>query len=118
MAWLLASTSIRRPDSLQVENSTQVAKQRTLKGTNNRDHMGDNKRTWRLTYRNVNKTAFDIINAIYLSYLSTSAAQTWQVTETNYTISQTNVHVDLLVRNFRVKGTSYLSDFTLILEEV
>lgn len=117
MSYILASTTIRKPMEMVEENSTQVAQNRTLSGAINRDFFGSNKRIWVLNYRNVKKADFDIINTIYLSYLSTNTTQTWQVTETNYTVSSTNVHVDLTVRDFVVGGTDYLSNFDVILTE-
>ena len=98
-------------------NSTQVAVQRTLSGAINRDYFGSNKRVWELTYSNTKKTDYDTIKTIYDLYLSTGTTRTWQITEPNYTISLTNVHVDLLQRGFSVKGSSYISDFTLVLTE-
>lgn len=117
MAYLLAGSTIRRPIRLNVSNDTQMAQNRALSGSITRDYFGSNKRIWVLEYENTTKTDFDTINTIYTSYLSTGTAQTWEVTETNYTISQTSVHVDLKERGFRVGGTDYISDFTLILTE-
>lgn len=117
MSFLLAGSTIRRPKTMDVSNDTQSAQNRTLGGSVTRDYFGSNKRVWELEYENTTKADFDTINTIYLSYLSTGTAQTWEVTETNYPISQTTVHVDLKVRNFTVGGTDYISDFTLILTE-
>lgn len=117
MSYILAGSTIRAPHDFEEQNSTQVAQNRTLGGSITRDYFGSNKRVWVLSYENTKKTDFDIINTIYQSYLSTGSAQTWQVTETNYTISSTTVHVDLLVRGFSIRGTDYLSDFTLTLVE-
>lgn len=117
MSFLLSGTIIKGPQTIEEDNSTQVAQQRTLSGAVGRDYFGSNKRIWSLDYTNVNPTAFSTINTIYQNYLSTGATVTWQVTETNYTVPQTNVHVDLLVRKFNVRGSSYISDFTLILTE-
>ena len=117
MGFLLDSVSIRRPMSLEVENSTQMAQNRTLDGSVTRDYFGSNKRVWVLEYENTTKTDFDAINTIYQSYLSTGTAKSWAVTETNYTVSSTTVHVDLRQRDFSVGGTDYISDFTLILTE-
>lgn len=117
MSYLLAGSTLRNPHDFEERNSTQVAEQRTLSGSVNRDYFGSNKRVWVLNYQTTKKTDFDTINNIYQSYLSTGTAQTWQVTETSYTVSQTNVHVDLLVRQFSVRGSDYLSDFTLTLTE-
>lgn len=117
MSYLLSSTEIRNPSSIREENSTQVAEHRTLDGAVSRDYFGSNKRVWVLDYENTKKSDYDTIKTIYDSYLSTGATKNWQITETNYTISQTSVHVDLRVRNFSVKGTDYISDFSLILKE-
>lgn len=117
MSYLLDGSTIRSPQSFSESNNTQVAQNRTLDGSVSRDYFGDNKRVWTLEYSNTNKTAYDVIKAIYDSYLSTGTAKSWQVTETNYTISATTVHVDLVDRGFSIRGTDYLSDFTLKLTE-
>lgn len=117
MAYLLAGSTIRAPHDIEEDNSTQVAQNRTLAGSITRDFFGSNKRVWILNYENCKVTDFATINTIYQTYLTTGTTQTWQVTETNYTVSSTNVHVDLLQRGFRVRGTDYISDFTLTLIE-
>lgn len=117
MAYLLDGGAIRRPNSVEIRNSTQMVQHRTLDGTISRDYFGDNKRVWILSYENVNVTDFGVINTIYLDYIDNEDTKTWQVTETNYTVSSTDVHVDVLERGFRVKGTDYISDFDLILTE-
>lgn len=117
MAYLLDAQTIRNPHSIDESNSTQYAQQRTLDGSIGRDYFGDNKRTWTLAYRNVKKTDYDTIKAIYDSYLANGTTKTWEVTETNYTVSSTSVHIDLVQRNFSISGSSYISDFDLILTE-
>lgn len=117
MSYLLNGTEIRRPSSISVGNSTQYAQHRTLDGTISRDYMGNNKRTWILEYENVNVTDFNTINTLYSTYLSNTTPQTWEITETNYTVSSTNVHLNLDERSFGVKGESYISDFRLTLVE-
>lgn len=117
MGYVLDGTSIRRPNDLIETNDTQVAQQRTLSGAINRDYFGSNKRRWVLQYRNTNKTDYDVIKAKHTSYLSDAVAKTWEITETNYDVDQTNVHIDLQERGFSVKGTDYISDFDLILTE-
>jgi hypothetical protein len=118
MSYLLSGTTIRGPYSIEESNSTQVAQQRTLSGAVGRDYFGSNKRIWTLEYKNTNPTAYTTIKTIYNTYLSTGTAVTWQSTETNYTIASTTVHIDLQIRQFSVRGSSYISDFTLILTEV
>lgn len=117
MAYLLDSTTLKRPNSVSENNSTQIAVARTLSGAVNTDHFGSNKRAWTLSYSTVNKTDFDIIDAIYQSYLSDGTPKTFQITESNYPVSETQVHVDLRSRDFNVKGSSYISDFDLVLTE-
>lgn len=117
MSYLLAGGAIRSPYKFDETNSTQYAQNRTLDGTKSRDYFGSNKRVWTLDYQNTNKTDYDTVKAIYDSYLMTGSTKTWQVTETNYPIASTNVHVDLIERGFSIRGEDYLSDFTLILTE-
>lgn len=117
MSYILAGTTIRNPINLEEINSTQYAEQRTLSGTHTRDYFGSNKRVWTLSYRNTEKSYYDTINTIYQAYLASGTAVTWSSTETNYTISSTNVHVDLQKRGFSVGGLDYISDFDLILTE-
>lgn len=70
-----------------------------------------------LRYRTAKKADYDTINTIYQAYLASGTAPTWEVTETNYTVAETNVHIDLRDRGFTYKGSDYLSDFDLILTE-
>lgn len=118
MSYVLNSTSIKAPTSVSESNSSQFAQIRTLNGQVNRDYFGDNKRVWSLSYSNTKKDAYDTIKTLYDTYLSTDTPLTWEVTETNYTIAETEVHVDLQERGFRVSGSSYISEFTLVLTEV
>ena len=118
MAYLLDGSNIRAPYEIEETNSTQFAQQRTLKGIIGRDFFGLNKRIWRMTYKNTKKTDYDIIYAIYASYLSTATGKSFESTETNYIIASTTVHIDLLQRGFSIRGSDYLSDFELILTEV
>lgn len=117
MAYLLSGSQIRRPTELSERRTTQYTEHRTLDGSVTRDYFGDEKRVWELDYQTVNQTDYTTILTIYQSYLSTGATKTWQITETNYTVAETSVHLDLIDRGFRIKGSDYLSDFTLILKE-
>lgn len=118
MAYILSGSNIRAPHEFDEFNSTQFAEHRTLSGSVRRDFFGSNKRVWILSYRNTKKSDYDTIKTIYDSYLSTGTGKTWEVTETNYDVDETIVHVDLLERGFTVRGTDYLSDFDVILKEV
>ena len=118
MSYILNGTTIKRPSSMEEGNSSQYAAVRTLAGTNHRDYLGANKRTWTLQYLNLNPTDYNTINTLYQAYLSNKAAQSWQITESQYTVSPTNVHVELTVRQFKVPGSTYLADCVLLLTEV
>jgi len=117
MSYTLNGTTIKKPQSMSEENSTQVAQIRTLSGAVNRDYFGSRKRRWTLQYSTIVKADYDTINTIYLAYLASGSPVAFISTETSYSISSTNVHIDLLSRGFSYKGGSYLSDFTLILTE-
>lgn len=117
MSFVLDSTTLRAPHKLNELNSTQVAQNRALSGDITRDYFGSNKRIWKLEYNNTKKVDYDTIRTIYNAYLANANAVTWEVTEANYAVSETNVHVDLQERGFSYSGTDYLSDFTLILTE-
>lgn len=115
--YLLDATEIRSPYEFYETNNKQMAQNRTLDGAVNRDFFGSNKRVWVLDYRNTNVTDFNVIKAKYDAYQANGATMTWQVTDTNYSVSSTMVHVDLVERSFSIRGTSYISDFTLTLTE-
>lgn len=117
MAYILSGGAIRSPQSIEESNSTMQAQVRTLDGSINRDHFGSNKGVWKLEYNTTKKADYDVIKAIYDTYLATNNTVTWQSTETNYTIAQTNVHIDLQERGFSYSGEDYLSDFTVTLTE-
>ena len=118
MAYLLSGSEIRAPHQLSESNATLMVQNKALNGTVNRDYMGSNKRVWELEYNNVMPTDYNTIKTIYDTYLSTNTAVTWEVTEANYTVSSTTVHVTLDERGFKVRGNDYISDFKLTLVEV
>lgn len=117
MGYILDGSTIRRPYQIEERNSTQMAQHRTLDGSISRDYFGDNKRVWVLTYRNTNAADYTTIKTIYDTYLDDNLTVTWEITETNYDVNSTNVHVEVLERGFSIRGTDYLSDFDLILTE-
>lgn len=117
MAYILSGTTIRSPHELTEDNDTMVAENRALDGSINRDYLGSNKRTWVLKFNNVQGADYSAIKTIYDTFLATNTPVTWEVIETNYTIAQTTVHMDLDSRAFRVRGEDYISDFVLKLTE-
>lgn len=117
MAYILDSVTLRNPMNLEEQNSTQFAQNRVLSGAVARDYFGANKRVWILDYTNTKKVDYDEIRVIYDSYLAIGTAKDWSVTEANYAVSATTVHVDLTQRSFNVGGIDYISDFTLVLTE-
>lgn len=117
MAYILDNTEIRRPHEISEQSSTQVAVQRTLDGSINRDFFGNTKRTWELKYTNIKPSDYQIIRNIYDSYITTGNLKTWQITEGVYIVSQISVHLDFVDRGFSVRGSSYLSDASLLIYE-
>jgi hypothetical protein len=120
VSWLLGGTSIRKANGINEGNSTQVAQNRTLGGNVNRDYFGNNKNIFTLSYQDVNYTDWATINTIYQAFLTDKTARGFQITDTNYNgaaSTSRNCHVDLLTRDFKKAGNSFLSDFTLILTE-
>lgn len=117
MPYILNGTTIRRPQSIDLVRSVQQAQIRTLDGKVSRDHFGDEKRSWTLRYRNVLATDYTTIETIYNLYLTNQSTISFESTEGNYTVASTQVHIDLQNRTFRVPGTSYISDFDLVLTE-
>lgn len=120
MAFVLGGTTIRKPNSMTEDNSTQVAQQRTLSGNVSRDYFGSNKNVFTLKYEHVNYSDWSTINGLYQSYLTNKTTKSFQITDSNYNgagSTSRNVHIDLLSRDFNSGGTSFLSDFTLILTE-
>lgn len=103
---------------MYVTRAAQYAEQRTLQGSIGRDFFGDTKNQWRLEYANTNVTDYETIKGIYDTYVSTGVAPSFECTEDNYTIASVQVHMDIEERGFTVKGSNYISDFTIILKEV
>lgn len=118
MSFILDGTTIRSPHNLDELTEDLYAQQISLANHRSRDYMGDTKRTWALDYMNTKTADYTTIKAIWDSYKSTATGKTFESTEANYTIASTTVHIDMVRRSFTVGGTSYISDFTLILTEV
>lgn len=117
MAYLLDSTTIRRPMNVEETTVDQFAQQKTLSGAVARDYFGDTKRIWALDYANTQDGEYQTIKTIVDAYKSTNTTKSFEITETNYTIASTLCHLDLTRRRFSVGGTDYISDFTLIITE-
>lgn len=117
MPYYLATQLIKAPRRLTETNNTQYAEQKTLEGGVGRDYFGSNKRIWTLEYNNTKKDDYFTIKAIYNTYLDTGDAIEWEITEDNYFINETLVHIDLVEREFSVGGSNYISDFVVTLTE-
>lgn len=117
MPYYLDGTPIRAPHDFKEEITNQYAQNRTLDGSINRDYFGDLKRVWTLQFVNMKLSDYTTVRTIYDSYLASFAAKTWLVDETNYTVSQTSVHLNMDSREFSIRGSDYLSDVTLTLTE-
>lgn len=117
MAYILSGVTIRAPYEIKETNNTQMAVQRALSGALSKDLFGSNKRVWQLSFVNCKPADFSVIDAIYQAYLANNATVPWQITEPAYTVAQTSVHISRDDRGFSVRGSSYISDFTIRLEE-
>lgn len=115
--YTLNGTQIKAPKLMQENNNTQYAANRTLSGNNTRDYFGSNKRVWTLQFSNLTATDYATINTLYQTYLANESPMAFVVSEGNYVVTSTNVHIDFPDRTFSIGGTTYLSDCTLILTE-
>lgn len=115
--FMLNGTSIKSPTEITEINQTINTVQRTLSGRLTRDMFGSNKRVWRLGYPLVNRQDYDVINSQYQQYLEDESPVTWRISQDNYPITTTFVHVDLIERDFSIRGSGYISAFDLILTE-
>ncbi len=117
MSYILAGSTIRSPMNIEEQVVDQYAQQKTLSGGVSRDYFGSTKRIWIFDFVNTKPSDYTTIKTIVDSYKSTATAKTFQSTETNYTIASTTVHLDLMRREFSVRGDSYISDFSLVMTE-
>lgn len=117
IAFILDGITIRPPHSMIEMDKTQYSQNRVLEGDINRDYFGDGKRVWRLDYSNLNSSDYDILRDIYDDYLATGEVKTWEVTGDSYSVSPTEVHIDLPQRKFSEPGLHFISDFSLTLVE-
>lgn len=117
MAYLLNGSEIKRPSEIQERDSKQYAQHKTLDATVSRDSFGSAKRIWVLTYKNCNAADYNIIKTIRDTYRSNDTVISWESTESNYTIAETWVHIDMDNRVIGVPGSDYLSDFSVTLTE-
>jgi hypothetical protein len=117
MPYLLNGVTIKRPATMEESRSKQFAQHRMLEGSVCRDYFGSLKRSWTLKYNKVDPTDYNLILAQYNNYLDTCTTQSWEVTETNYPVSLTYVHVDFNKRGFKIPGSTYISGVELVLTE-
>lgn len=115
MSYLLGGVSIKRPSSMSVSRESQFAQQKTLDGSVNRDYLGSDKLVFELVYDNITTGDYTVLIERYDDYIDNGTRffdTTGEAVEYG-----TLVHVDLRPREFRVKGSSYISRAVLILTE-
>jgi hypothetical protein len=97
---------VREPVNVETTNIT-------IDGTSKRDITA---RKWQylLEYKNISTTDANTIYTIY----NLQTTVTWQVTETNFTVSSRDVHVDISPRQYFTHGSDYLVNLILTLTEV
>lgn len=113
MAYLLNGTTLPNPQKFQRLPVEISRKLNMLNGATKKDIVG-RKEQYILSYQLLTQAQMATINSIY----NLNSEVTFQVTETNLTIEQTTVHMEISSRTYRVMGSSYLEDVTLVLTEV
>lgn len=115
MSYLLGGTEIRRPTSMSVSRSSQYAQHRTLDGSISRDHFGDDKLIFELEYENIKPSEYTTLLTVYDDYVTNGLRFFDTTGET--VVYGTLVHVEIIPREFNIRGTSYISSTTLVLTE-
>lgn len=115
MSYLLGGVEIRRPTSMSVDRSGQYSQHRTLDGSISRDHFGDDKLIFKLEYRNMKPDEYTTLQTLYNDYIDNGTRYFDTTGET--VVYGALVHVDLIPREFNIRGTSYISSTTLVLTE-
>jgi hypothetical protein len=112
MAYILNGTTIKNPVDFKRDLFEVSGVQTTLNGRTVKD-LRSRKEVYTLEFQHLSSAERNAILAIY--DLQTTVS--FQVTETNLTIAETQVHMDIPGREY-LKGGDYLESFTLILTEV
>lgn len=115
--YVLNGTTIKSPSSISEVNESIYALQRMLSGDVSSDLFSGNKRTWHLEYEYLTQTQYDTIYDQYADYMENEQPVRFEINQDNYPLSATEVHVDLVEREFEIPGSSYYSSTTLILTE-
>lgn len=113
----IGGQKIKAPQQMKEGRVEQYAQQKALDGSVNRDYFSSRegtKRIWTLTYYNILPAAYNVIDAVYTIYKLTDTTQAFVVSDLSIS---TDVHMDLVDRDFSVSGNDYLSSFTLVLTE-
>lgn len=115
MSYLLGGTEIPRPQSMSVSRMSQYAQNKTLDGSVNRDYFGEDKLVFVLEYGNLLPADYTTLLGRYDEYIANGLR--FFDTTGEAVVYGTLVHVDLVPREYTVKGSSYISDTTLVLTE-
>lgn len=112
MSYILNGTTLPNPKSFnrrQVETGQTI---QLLDGTTKKD-VTNRKEQYLLGFKFLTQAQVAVILGIYDALTTV----TFQVTETNLTIAETTVHMELRDRQYNTSGGEYREDFTLILTE-
>ena len=112
MAYTLGGITLPNPKEfkrVQIETASMFT---TLNGTLKKD-ITNRKERFILTFRNLSQTNVTIIVNLW----NDQTTKTFQVNESNLTISATTVHIEIENRTY-TKGPDYREDLDLILTEV
>ena len=113
MSYVLGDVTLPSPTNFRREYIERSASNDMLDGTTKKD-ITNRKERFILEFNNISQTDVSTI----LSEYNLETTRDFEVTETNLTISSTQVHIDIGRRNYPTKGTDYREELTLLLTEV
>lgn len=113
MAYLLGDITLPNPKRFERRTVEMSKVNDTINGTTKKDIV-NRKEQFVLDYTNLTQAQV----ASILSEYNTQITREFEVTESNLTISATEVHIDIPGRAYNTKGDQYREDLTLILTEV
>jgi hypothetical protein len=113
MSYTLGSITLPRPISFKREYIETGTTNNLLNGSTKKDII-NRKEKFILEYTNLTQTEV----AEILSQYELNTTRNFSVDETNLTIAETPVFIDIPSRLYNVKGTDYRESLTIVLTEV
>ena len=113
MAFTLGSITLPRPTAFSRNQVETSSTNRTLDGTDKKD-ISSRKEQFKLEFDLLTQAEVNNI----LSEYNLQATRNFAVSESNLTISNTPVHIEIPKRDYRTLGNEYRENLTLLLTEV